>query len=156
MEKQIFQVVCVVRNLERTLSNWKRLVDFNQNSLKDASRENRCIYRGQEVCVPVKAVRFDLGGIDMKLVEPLNEQGDPYSDCLRTRGQGFHHLGIYTDDQSDMLERCRKIQLPIYEEFTEDGHYQMFDLAESVGFAFIPWDHMTGPCAPRDPQGRTI
>ena len=29
--KQIFQVVCVVHDLDTALANWKRLVDFRQS-----------------------------------------------------------------------------------------------------------------------------
>lgn len=159
MEKQIFQVVCVVRSLEETLANWKRLVEFREDSIKDASRETseaRCLYHGQEVQVPVKAVRFDLGGIDLKLVEPLNREGDPYSDSLRAHGQGFHHLGIYAENAAQLSERCGSAKAPVYEEITEKGRYLLFDFTGEMGFAFTPWDHMTGPCGPRDPQGRTV
>lgn len=154
MKTVIFQITCVVRNLEETLNNWKRLVDFKESSIKDISTETskaRCLYHGQAVQVPVKAVRFDLGGIDLKLVEPLNKQGgDPYSDSLLAHGQGFHHLGIYAEDVSGLLSRCWMVKAPVYEEFSESGHYQMFDFSEDIGFAFTPWDHMIGPCAPRD------
>ena len=159
MEKQIFQVVCVVKSLEETLANWKRLVDFREDSIKDVSQETagaRCLYHGREVQVPVKAVRFDFGGIDLKLVEPLNREGDPYSDSLRAHGQGFHHLGIYAEDAAELAERCKGAKAPSYEEVSERGRYLLFDFTGEMGFAFTPWDRMTGPCAPRDPQGRTV
>ena len=62
MKKQIFQVVCVVWSLEETLANWKHLVEFREDSIKDVSQETskaRCLYHGQEIQVPVRAVRFD-------------------------------------------------------------------------------------------------
>ena len=159
MEKQIFQVVCVVRNLEETLANWKRLVEFREDSIKDVSQETskaRCLYRGQEIRVPVKAARFDFGGIDLKLVEPLNQEGDPYSDSLRAHGQGFHHLGIYTENAAALTARCEGASSPVYEEISENGRYLLFDFTNEMGFAFTPWDHMTGPCGPRDSQGHTV
>ena len=101
-KKQIFQVVCVVSNLDETLGNWRRLVDFNETSIKMVGDREQvhCLYHGQQIQCPIRAVRFDLGGIEMKLVEPLNKTGgDPYSDSLLAHGQGFHHLGIYVENQ---------------------------------------------------------
>lgn len=159
-KKQIFQVVCVVSNLDETLGNWRRLVDFNETSIKMVGdREQvRCLYHGHQIHCPIRAVRFDLGGIDMKLVEPLNKAGgDPYSDSLLAHGQGFHHLGIYVENQPALLEQYQQAgRTPVYEEFSQDGHYQMFDFTEELGFCMTPWDHMIGPCAPRDPLGATI
>ncbi len=159
MKKQIFQVVCVVWSLEETLANWKHLVEFREDSIKDVSQETskaRCLYHGQEIQVPVRAVRFDFGGVDLKLVEPLSQQGDPYSDSLRAHGQGFHHLEIYAEDAAALSARCESVKLPIYEEISENGRYLLFDFTDEMGFAFTPRDHMTGPCGPRDLQGRTV
>ena len=84
--KQIFQVVCVVHDLDTALANWKRLVDFRQSSIKDISVDCTGMYHSRRIQFRMKAVRFDLGGIDMKLVEPVDKDGcDPYADILRTK-----------------------------------------------------------------------
>ena len=78
--KQIFQVVCVVHDLDTALANWKRLVDFRQSSIKDISVDCTGMYQSRRIQFRMKAVRFDLGGIDMKLVEPVDKDGcDPLS-----------------------------------------------------------------------------
>lgn len=160
-EKQIFQVVCVVHALETTLESWKRLVDFRWESIKDVSNQISqacCLYHGKEVPCPVKAVRFDLGGIDMVLIEPLNKQGgDPYSDSLLAHGQGFHHLGIYAEEQAELLKQYAAAGLrPACEMILEEGHYQLFDFTEEMGFSMTLWDRMVGPCGPRNARGFTI
>ena len=116
--KQIFQVVCVVHDLDTALANWKRLVDFRQSSIKDISVDCTGMYQSRRIQFRMKAVRFDLGGIDMKLVEPVDKDGcDPYADILRTKGQGFHHLGIYTEDLPDLLGQfAASGNAPVYEE----------------------------------------
>ena len=73
--KQIFQVVCVVHDLDTALANWKRLVDFRQSSIKDISVDCTGMYHSRRIQFRMKAVRFDLGGIDMKLVEPVDKEG---------------------------------------------------------------------------------
>lgn len=44
---QIFQVVCVVRNVEETMENWKRMVQFDVSSIETGESDDyaRCIYR---------------------------------------------------------------------------------------------------------------
>lgn len=61
--KQIFQVVCVVHDLDTALANWKRLVDFRQSSIKDISVDCTGMYHSRRIQFRMKAVRFDLGGI---------------------------------------------------------------------------------------------
>lgn len=157
--KQIFQVVCVVNDLDKTLDNWKRLVEFNEASIKLGAVDERatCIYNGAPIRCPVRYARFDLGGVDIKLVEPLNKQGgDPYSDCLLAKGQGFHHIGIYTEARDDLIGNYSAMGLsPSYEEITDEGRYTLYDFDEKIGMSVAPWDHMVGPCGERDAQGAT-
>lgn len=158
--KQIFQVVCVVSDLEETLGNWRRLVEFNQASIKlgKTGEGAKCLYKGEEIQCPARYARFDLGGVDLKLVEPLHKEGgDPYSDCLLQKGQGFHHVGIYTEAYEEFLERYQQMNLkPSYEEIAGETHYRLYDLEERIGMSIAPWIHMTGPCGGRDEQGRTL
>lgn len=147
--KQIFQVTMVVENLDETLENWKRLVEFDTASIKtgETPPDARCVYRGRAVQCPVKYAVFDLGGVEMKLVEPLNGVG-PYADSLKKGGPGIHHLGFYTEDYGELLERCQtRGELPVYEETSGGRHYALYDFTAGTGMIVAPWDHMEGPCA---------
>lgn len=157
---QIFQVVCVVHDLDRTLSNWKNMVEFDESSIKlgTSDPETLCLYEGQRISCPIRYARFDLGGIDMKLVEPLAKDGhDPYADVLRAKGQGFHHLGIYVQERQSFLDSYEKMGIrPVYEEIQGDTHYALYQLDQEIGMSFVPWDQMIGPCGQRDSHGKTI
>lgn len=156
---QIFQVVCVVSDLEQTLDNWKQLVEFDESSIKRENQDpgRRCFYRGQEIDCPLRSARFDLGGVDVKLVQPLNDSGDPYSDCLREKGPGFHHLGIYVPDRA-AREAAWQAQgmRPVYEEMGPDGCWALYDFDGVTGMPAVLRDAMTGPLGPRDSRGKTL
>lgn len=158
--KQIFQVVCVVHDLDQTLENWKNMVEFDTSSIKLSTTpaDAVCTYRGRQIQCPIRYARFDFGGVDMKLVEPLNKSGgDPYSDCLLEKGQGFHHLGLYTEAYDALLEQYSALGLhPVYEEASGQVHYLLYDFTAQTGMAVAPWAEMTGPCGPRDPAGKTL
>lgn len=147
--KQIFQVVMVVENLDETLENWKRLVEFDTASIRTGATppDAECVYRGRAVQCPVKYAVFDLGGVEMKLVEPLSEEG-PYFDSLKKGGPGIHHLGFYTEDLGGLTERWQaRGERPVYEETGAGGYYALYDFTAGTGIMAAPWDHMEGPCA---------
>ncbi|WP_300412456.1 VOC family protein [uncultured Oscillibacter sp.] len=147
--KQIFQIVMVVENLDKTLENWKRLVEFDTASIRtgETPRDAECIYCGKPVQCPARYAVFDLGGVEMKLVEPLNQEG-PYADSLKKGGPGIHHLGFYTEDMDALTERFQERgEVPVYEETCCGGHYALYDFTAGTGMTVAPWDHMEGPCA---------
>lgn len=160
MIEQIFQVVCVVHDLDQTLNNWKEMVEFDQSSMKLGTTAEGavCIYHGKEISCLLRYARFDFGGVDLKLVEPLNKSGgDPYSDCLREKGQGFHHLGVYTKAYDALLEQYEALGLhPIYEETVGQERYLLYDFTAQTGMAVMPRMEMTGPCGPRNAAGKTL
>lgn len=148
---QIFQVVCVVRNVEEILENWKRMVAFDVSSIETGTSDDSacCIYQGSQIKCAAKWACFDLGGIQMKLVEPLNKEGgDPYSDKLKKSGQGFHHIGFYAEDYPALMAMYEAKGLsPVYEEMAAGRSYKLYDFEEQIGMSAVPWDSMTGPCA---------
>lgn len=157
--KQIFQVVCVVHDLDKTLETWKNMVEFDESSIKlgMTPADAVCVYRGKQIQCPVRYARFDFGGIDLKLVEPLNKDGgDPYSDCLKEKGQGFHHLGLCTEEYDALLDHYAKLGFqPVYEETAGNKHQLLYDFTSEIGMTVAPWAKMVGPCGPRNADGKT-
>ncbi len=135
--RQIFQLVCVVDNVSETLENWKRDVEFDQNSISCGISD------------VAKYAEFDFGGVDMKLVEPLNKDGDDiYAKTLREKGQGFHHVGICSDDYEGMLKHFEALGFkPVYEETVDDINVKIFNFENEIGMSVGAYENMFGPCA---------
>ncbi len=149
--KQIFQIVMVVENVDQTIENWKRMVEFDEASIEvaETSPSMKCRYKGEEISCPTRYATFDLGGVQMKVVEPLNKQaGNPYSDALIQSGPGIHHIGFCAEDYDTLLQKYRDGgKTPVYEEIDGENHYLLYDFSEKTGFRVAPWNHMEGPCA---------
>lgn len=149
--KQIFQVVMVVDNLDETLNNWKEMVEFDEASIAFGCTDPSavCRYKGREIQCLTRYATFDLGGVEMKLVEPRNKEGgDPYSDSLKKSGPGIHHIGFYTDDYEGLTGMySQKGAEPVYEEVCGQRCYRLYDFSDRTGLKISPWDKMTGPCA---------
>ena len=149
--KQIFQIVMVVENVDQTIENWKRMVEFDEASIEvaETSPSMKCRYKGEEISCPTRYATFDLGGVQMKVVEPLNKQaGNPYSDALIQSGPGIHHIGFCAEDYDTLLQKYRDGgKTPVYEEIDGENHYLLYEISEKTGFRVAPWNHMEGPCA---------
>ena len=149
--KQIFQIVMVVESVDETIANWKRMVEFDEASIEiaETASEKKCIYKGKEISCPTRYATFDLGGVQMKLVEPVQkEAGNPYSDALLQSGPGIHHVGFVSDNYDELIKKYNDDgKTPIYEEICGDEHYRLYDFTAKTGFMVAPWTHMEGPCA---------
>lgn len=146
--RQIFQVVCLVDNLDAALENWTNMVEFDESSLRRGRTES-CFRGGEERPCLTRYARFDLGGAELRLVEPVDKAGDdPYAVCLREKGPGFHHLGIYTEHPAELTARYEEMGLhPAFREQVEGVNCAVYDFTEQIGLSLVLWDHMTGPCA---------
>lgn len=149
--KQIFRIVCVVDDMDKTIENWKQMVEFDTSSLKiyTTGKDVKYTYKGKETFFVYKYADFDMGGVEMRLVEPMNKDGkDPYSEALIKKDPGFHHLGVYTDDINKMKEKYDRLGIkPVYTEDTGVASYEIYDFAEVSGLLIAPFGEMTGPCA---------
>lgn len=150
---QIFRVVCVVEDLDRTLENWKLMVKFDEDSIETGyvGAEEKCQYHGKEVSCPVRFADFDMGGISMRLIEPLNKNGgDPYSDTLIKKGQGIHHLEVFSRDGNALLERYEAMGIhPSFSIYGYDNKeiYRLYDFEQTTGLSVEIETEMEGPCA---------
>ena len=135
--KQIFQIVCVVDDVVDTLENWKRNVEFDQNSISCGITET------------TRYAEFDFGGVDMKLMEPLNKDGyDTYARALRDKGQGFHHIGICPNDYDETLKHFEALGFkPAFEEVIDEQDMKIFNFEKEIGMSVGMYKEMFGPCA---------
>ena len=135
--RQIFQIVLVVNDVEEVLENWKRDVEFDQSSIS-------CGYTDL-----TKYAEFDFGGVDLKLVEPRNKDGyDTYARALRDKGQGFHHIGIYSDDYTGLMDHFKALGFSqVADEEIDDVRLKIFNFEKETGLSVGIYDEMFGPCA---------
>lgn len=163
--KQIFQVVCVVEDLDATVENWKKYVDFNQASIKYASTREliqngvpiKTYYHGAEIRYDVRFVRFDLGGIDFMLVEPENKAGgDPYSDYLKAHGPGYHHISVSSDNREEAMEKYKALGYePEAVEICGSMEHCLYHFENELGLMLSFPNQVVGPLGPRNADGKT-
>ena len=113
----VFQVGCIVEDVEKTVENLKHYFALDEASIifkntKQRAQEGTEIqnfYNGEPREFYIKTARLDFGGIDLEYIEPLNKDGgDPYSDWLKKHGPGLHHINLKVDDRPALDEEMKK------------------------------------------------
>ena len=160
----IFQVCVCVYDMDETLENWKKLFDIDESSIKIKYTEdylknddwNGLNYNEKPCEWFNKFCRFDLGGVDFDIIEPLQkEPGNPYSDFLHEHGQGIHHIGVKLGDLNLFKENMKELGYPRmnYAEMgpvLSDGSRKgcfFYDLRDRLGCILECCSMVVGPLA---------
>jgi len=168
----VFQVCVCVSDAKAVLENWKkmfnidetRIVHRNLKELYDKG-EYRCGNYLEEPCDYYHELyRFDLGGIDFEIIEPITkEPGNPYSDFLiQNGGNGIHHIAVKFHDRDVMVRNMKELGVPVYTYGSQgqpmsNGKLKdcyFFDLRKQLGVIFECCEMVVGPLA-NDPRANT-
>lgn len=164
----IFQIALCVENLEATLENWKRTFELDEGSIvckctKDAYEHDNwdgLNYNERPCTFFHKFCRFNLGGLDIEIIEPLDKTpGNPYSDFLLQHGSGIHHIGVKIGNQPALIKMMKDLGIPRYN-YAEMGPVLangtrkgciFYDLREMLGVILECGSVVVGPLA-TDPR----
>jgi methylmalonyl-CoA/ethylmalonyl-CoA epimerase len=98
---RIVQIGLIVRDAEKTAAHYAEVfgipkpevVPIGDDSFADTQ------YRGKASTAKGKAAFFDLGPIQVELIEPVGAPST-WEEFLRTKGEGIHHIAFRTDDMA--------------------------------------------------------
>lgn len=161
----IFQVAVVTDDLKKLLTGWKEIFDFDEKSIVIKTTEEA--YRfdywdgfnyNEKPCRFFnKFCRFNLGGIDFEIIEPLDKEArSPFSDFLfENGGSGIHHIGIRVDDMPALERKMKEMGVPVLNH-AEMGRVQadgsrknctFYDLRKQLGLILECGSLVVGPLA---------
>ena len=92
----VFQIAIATSDMEGLLNNWKNLFNIDDSAvikrctkdLFDKGEFDGGNYYGSPCQFFIKYCRFDLGNMDIEIIEPLDKNpGNPYSDFLIRNGK---------------------------------------------------------------------
>jgi len=93
---KVLQVGIVVRDLEKSLKTYTEVFGIGPWALYTMDRNSLRNTRlhGKPAEFSMKVALADLGGVQLELIEPLDES--IYSEFLREHGEGIHHIACAT------------------------------------------------------------
>jgi len=166
----VFQVSICVNDMEAVMQNWKDLVDFDHATIiqrctkdfYDRGEFDGARYLGKECEFYIKYYRFDLGGLDFEIIEPLSkEAGNPYSDFLIQNGgkNGVHHIACKINDRPAFIAKMEDMGIPpltcgtMGPPMPNGGRkdFYFYDLRDLLGVVIEAGNVVVGPLA-KDPR----
>jgi len=132
---KLAQVAIVVRDIEAAKARWAALlgVEPPNTILTQPGHEVRATYRGQATNAQAKLAFFDLGGVQLELIEPIGEDSAWY-EGMPEHGERLHHLAFWTEDAASSQEILAEagVTLMMRGDMGE-GQYAYFDGREKLG-----------------------
>ena len=133
--KKLAQVAIVVANMDEAVKRWAEVlgVDPPNIIITDEGNAVNATYRGQPTNDKAKLAFFDLGGVQLELIEPLGEDS-AWHEGFAKRGESLHHIAFWTDDMRQCKTFLDERGVPlIHRGDMGDGQYAYFDGQKQLG-----------------------
>ena len=155
--KSMFQVGVVVWDAKKALEEWKKYFNIDESTiimkntkdLADAGKYENPKYYGEETELWINICRFDMGGLDFEIIEPLDKEGsNMYSDFLKEHGPGIHHVNVLLEDRDGFSEAMEENGIPVMLDASSQGKTcKFYDVREQLGLIIECGDIVVGPLA---------
>jgi len=131
----VVQIGLIVKDVEKTARHYAEVFGIPQPSVVPIADDSfaRTNYRGQASTARGKAAFFDLGAVQMELIEPVGAPST-WEEFLRTKGEGLHHIAIKTMDMAEARKfLASKGMETIQHGGWDGGQYAYVDCSEQLG-----------------------
>lgn len=166
----VFQIAIATSDMESLLENWKKLFNIEEaNVIKRCTKDlfdigefDGANYYGKPCQFFIKYCRFDLGNMDIEIIEPIDKNpGNPYSDFLIRNGgkSGIQHIAVRVDDRDGFKKTMDELDIvplqkailgkPDENGFVKDCYF--YDLLDYLGVILEIGSVVVGPMA-KDPK----
>ena len=131
----VVQIGIIVKDVEKTASAYADLFGIPRPAVVPIADDSfaNTTYHGQASEAKGKAAFFDLGPVQMELIEPLGAPST-WEEFLRTRGEGIHHIAFKTQDMGAAREFLASKGLETVQQGGWDGgQYAYVDCSKQLG-----------------------
>ena len=131
----VCQVGVVVEDIAEVSQAWAELlgVEVPPARLTDGQDISHIRYRGEGTDARAKLAFFDLGQVQLELIEPM---GGPstWREFLERNGQGIHHIAFRIQGMDDVIARLEARGVPVVQrgDYT-GGRYAYLDGIRRLG-----------------------
>ncbi len=145
--KKLAQVAIVVRDIEAARARYAALLGVEEppilvTALGDEVNQK---YRGAPCNARAKLAFFDLGGVQLELIEALDGPS-AWSEGLEGKGERVHHLAFWTDTMSEAVPYLKEHGAPLMMRGDMgDGQYAYFDGTAPFGCFIELLEHKRTP-----------
>lgn len=116
----ITQIGIVVHDIEKSIGAYCSILGLPrpQVILTDEYEKARTIYRGEPTNAQAKLAFFDMGQVQIELIEPLDGPST-WKEFLENKGEGVHHIAFQIKNTPDVVTYLDNQGIPL----VQQGHY---------------------------------
>ncbi|MCS7310761.1 MAG: VOC family protein [Armatimonadetes bacterium] len=129
------QVAIVVRDIEEACQRWARILGQPVPNIitTQPGNEVHMTYRGLPSNAQAKLAFFQLGPVQLELIEPIGEPST-WKEALDQDGESVHHIAFWTEDMQSSAQFLREQGIPLVQRGDMgEGQYAYFDAREQLG-----------------------
>ncbi|MGV3617349.1 MAG: VOC family protein [Fimbriimonas sp.] len=141
--KKLAQVAIVVRDMEAARQRYAALLGVEPPKIIEVEKGDACrmTYRGMPSNASARLAFFDLGGVQLELIEPDGYES-AWAEGLDEKGERVHHLAFWTDDMQASKDALAEQGVEMIQRGDMgDGQYAYFDATETFGTFFELLEH---------------
>ncbi len=132
---KLAQVAIVVRDIEAASKRFSAVLGLPVPNVitTDPGLQVEQIYRGEPSNAQAKLAFFDLGGVQLELIEPM---GGPstWQEALDRSGESVHHIAFWVEGMQRSVNFLATQEIPMIQRGDMgEGQYAYFDAQDQLG-----------------------
>lgn len=131
----IAQVAIVVHNIEEASQRYAALfgMPVPKVIVTEPGDEVTMTYRGAPSNAQAKLAFFNLGQVQLELIEPMGG-ASTWQETLDRKGEGMHHIAFWVEDMQQSADFLKAQNIPLIQRGDMGaGQYAYFDAEDSLG-----------------------
>ena len=131
----VCQVGIIVRDVNKASKAWAEIlgVPVPQWRMTGPADESHIQYRGQPTEARAKLAFFNLGQVQLELIEPVGAPST-WAEFLEKHGQGIHHIAFRLKGMDEALARLEAHHVPLVQRGDyKGGRYAYVDGVPELG-----------------------
>lgn len=134
---QILQIGIVVTDVDLTVASYRELLGLHEwhiNYVDTDGGKGKNFRNGKSsIAAKAKIAWISLGSVELEIIEPQDD-ASVYSQFLKERGPGIHHVMFATPDYEGCAQEMAANNVPVLGSGElQQTRFQMFDTQESLG-----------------------
>lgn len=131
----VAQIAIVVRDIEGASKRWAEILGMPVPNIiiTQPGEEVNMAYRGQPSNAQAKLAFFNLGQVQLELIEPIGEPST-WNEALNQNGESLHHIAFWVEDMQASVDFLKQHGIPMIQRGDMgEGQYAYFDAQDKLG-----------------------
>ncbi len=134
---KLAQVAIVVRDIEEASRRYAEVLGLPVPNVitTEPGLQVEMSYQGEPSDARAKLAFFDLGGVQLELIQPLGG-ASTWQEALDRNGEGVHHLAFWVEGMQRSVDFLKTHGIPMVQRGDMgEGQYAYFDAEDSLHVA---------------------